>query len=238
MALITCPECGIENVSDTAISCPSCGYNIKKYVAIKQAEEERKKKAEIRKNRPQMSKKQKVLIVLFVMLVIAIFTASIIVLNAIKTKKSFEKDLSHIFDVNFNMTEADIIALESNKFENIEYERDYNYDNTFVILRFETYKDTDGEIRYNHQYWFDMSTQKLISVSYGDYYDYNVDKADRCQHVDYYYKSVNTIVMKSGWDEVESDTSWMFLNGNINGVKCKIWYEEASRWISLYSVSE
>ena len=29
MALIKCPECG-EMVSDTAKSCPSCGYKIKK----------------------------------------------------------------------------------------------------------------------------------------------------------------------------------------------------------------
>ena len=29
MALIKCPECGKENVSSTAESCPSCGYGIK-----------------------------------------------------------------------------------------------------------------------------------------------------------------------------------------------------------------
>ena len=31
MALIKCPECGRENVSSSAESCPSCGYNIKSY---------------------------------------------------------------------------------------------------------------------------------------------------------------------------------------------------------------
>ena len=29
MALVNCPECGRENVSDTADTCPACGYNIK-----------------------------------------------------------------------------------------------------------------------------------------------------------------------------------------------------------------
>lgn len=29
MALIKCPECGKENVSDSAESCPNCGYGIK-----------------------------------------------------------------------------------------------------------------------------------------------------------------------------------------------------------------
>lgn len=28
MALIKCPECGRENVSDSAEACPDCGYGI------------------------------------------------------------------------------------------------------------------------------------------------------------------------------------------------------------------
>ncbi len=31
MALVNCPECGRENVSDTALSCPSCGFNLREY---------------------------------------------------------------------------------------------------------------------------------------------------------------------------------------------------------------
>lgn len=31
MALINCPECGKENVSDQAAQCPNCGYDIKKH---------------------------------------------------------------------------------------------------------------------------------------------------------------------------------------------------------------
>ena len=31
MALVTCPECGKENVSDSAVSCPECGYAIKNH---------------------------------------------------------------------------------------------------------------------------------------------------------------------------------------------------------------
>lgn len=30
MALIKCPECGKENVSDSAVMCPNCGYSLKK----------------------------------------------------------------------------------------------------------------------------------------------------------------------------------------------------------------
>ena len=31
MALIKCPECGREKVSDSAESCPDCGFAIKNY---------------------------------------------------------------------------------------------------------------------------------------------------------------------------------------------------------------
>ena len=32
MALINCPECGKENVSDQAAQCPNCGYDIRKHL--------------------------------------------------------------------------------------------------------------------------------------------------------------------------------------------------------------
>jgi ubiquinone/menaquinone biosynthesis C-methylase UbiE len=33
MALVNCPECGRENVSDSARSCPGCGFDVKAYYA-------------------------------------------------------------------------------------------------------------------------------------------------------------------------------------------------------------
>jgi uncharacterized OB-fold protein len=39
MALVKCPECGRENVSSTAKSCPGCGYNIKAYYETEQQKE-------------------------------------------------------------------------------------------------------------------------------------------------------------------------------------------------------
>ena len=57
MALISCPECGREKVSDTTTSCPGCGYNIAEHFKrleeqqqqqkkIKQEEEKKKKEIE------------------------------------------------------------------------------------------------------------------------------------------------------------------------------------------------
>lgn len=44
MALINCPECGRENVSDSAESCPNCGYGIKAHFEKIKQEEERKER--------------------------------------------------------------------------------------------------------------------------------------------------------------------------------------------------
>ena len=32
MALIKCPECGRERVSDSALACPECGFGVRDYV--------------------------------------------------------------------------------------------------------------------------------------------------------------------------------------------------------------
>ena len=45
MALVTCPECGRENVSDSAVACPECGYGIKEHfdkIRIKEEAEKRR----------------------------------------------------------------------------------------------------------------------------------------------------------------------------------------------------
>ncbi len=41
MALVNCPECGKINVSDTAVSCPDCGFAIKDYYDKIKLEEQR-----------------------------------------------------------------------------------------------------------------------------------------------------------------------------------------------------
>lgn len=39
MALINCPECGKQNISDTALACPQCGFAIREYTEAKQREQ-------------------------------------------------------------------------------------------------------------------------------------------------------------------------------------------------------
>ena len=53
MALINCPECGKEGVSDSAISCPNCGYNIKNHFEKINREIELKKAKELKEKKEQ-----------------------------------------------------------------------------------------------------------------------------------------------------------------------------------------
>ncbi len=66
MALIKCPECGKDNVSDSAESCPNCGYGIKEFLErekrkqefqAKQALFEEKKKQEAEKLKDELDRK-------------------------------------------------------------------------------------------------------------------------------------------------------------------------------------
>lgn len=61
MALVKCPECGREKVSDSAVACPDCGFGIKEYydkvkqelIKKKRAEEQKKQKEELQKQKEQ-----------------------------------------------------------------------------------------------------------------------------------------------------------------------------------------
>lgn len=66
MALVKCPECGKENVSDSAESCPNCGYGIKTFFEHEQRKQtyqaqqalfEEKKKQEAEKLRAELDSK-------------------------------------------------------------------------------------------------------------------------------------------------------------------------------------
>lgn len=54
MALVKCPECGKENVSDTAVTCPDCGFAVKEhYDKIKKIEFEERIRRETAPKRQQ-----------------------------------------------------------------------------------------------------------------------------------------------------------------------------------------
>ena len=49
MALIKCPECGRENVSDKAEMCPDCGYGIKAHFEMIEVEKEQRRLEQAKK---------------------------------------------------------------------------------------------------------------------------------------------------------------------------------------------
>lgn len=60
MALVKCPECGKENISDMAEICPICGFNVKKHFEkVEALKKEELQKLEIEKNRLLLQEKQK-----------------------------------------------------------------------------------------------------------------------------------------------------------------------------------
>lgn len=59
MALVKCPECGRENVSDTAETCPSCGFNIKKHYDTVRAQQIQQKIHEIKLEQVKMPEEPK-----------------------------------------------------------------------------------------------------------------------------------------------------------------------------------
>lgn len=58
MSLIKCPECGKENVSDSAESCPNCGFGIKAYFEKIKREEEKQVALENYRKEQEAKKEQ------------------------------------------------------------------------------------------------------------------------------------------------------------------------------------
>lgn len=59
MALVKCPECGRENVSDSAASCPECGYAIKEHFDAIRLEEQKIAEEKKQKEKEEAEKKKK-----------------------------------------------------------------------------------------------------------------------------------------------------------------------------------
>ncbi len=84
MALINCPECGKENISDQADMCPNCGFGIKSYFDKKIQEEknqrEMNEKMQKRLERISMPKKPKISIVFIIIMIIFFILVSFVYL--------------------------------------------------------------------------------------------------------------------------------------------------------------
>ena len=106
MALIKCPECGREKVSDTADACPGCGYGIKEHL-INQREEKKKhtkeeergykkEEAVVLKEKADRGKKFFLRIIWILLLVVVIIISVIGIRGYLKKHKEIEaKDTAY-----------------------------------------------------------------------------------------------------------------------------------------------
>lgn len=230
MSLIKCPECGKDNVSDSAVSCPGCGYNIQAHIIKKQKQEENDKRlqqlqikkqlTDERKNDP-MYKKRKIQMICAVISVVFLVVLVIIFAQKHKTMKAYEKDLSSVFGIALDMTIEDIIEFEAIKYGHTEYNLEQVQDGKITRLEFAPYAETSLDTRYRHHYFFCIETGLLDSISYHD----NIGGDGKCKHIN----TIKNAVLKVSpdWDNKEYDDLFLYMNGNIDGVKCRIRYQNS-----------
>lgn len=252
MALIKCPECGKENVSDTATACPGCGYNIQEHTilvnqeiqraAAEEASRLRAKEQEerriARKNDPVYQKKKWTIISLAVLAVVVCIVL-IAVGSKLKEDNSFEKDLSSVFNISLDASIEDIIEFEASEFGHTEYGQEYIQDGKKIRLDFGPYVTADGETEYKHRYFFYTDGEKLDSINYmailGSWAD--DEEALKCEHV--HEIRLRALRISSEWDLNENDGLFLTMNGQINGTRCRVRYQSgAGEGICLFIDSE
>ncbi len=151
MALIKCPECGKEKVSDTAMSCPECGFNIHNYV-VKQRQlnniQAVKNTETVKKERNKSNKKIYTLIILLGAL--AVFVISFAIGYYRLSKKGGNTDVNDKINIEDNtgkkentsqpkkytkkeLTESIKNYIDENYSEQLSYDID-EYDDTMLIL--------------------------------------------------------------------------------------------------------
>lgn len=174
MSLIKCPECGKENVSDTALACPECGFSIKDYVEQKKKDE---KKIASRADLPDSQIKKKpigliillgVILLLFVSLGVALATSKKEIPEEISEETPKETTIEEVS----NITSLDLFAgADSSRVKELLGEPDkineYTLDG-FVQIPYTSYEynshDSFGELS------VDFVDDKVVRfLSYNDY---------------------------------------------------------------------
>lgn len=233
MSLIKCPECGKDNVSDSAVSCPSCGYNIQAHIVKKQKQEEnektlqqlqiKKQLADERKNNP-MYKKRKGQMICAIIAVVVLVVLVIIFAQKYKTMKAYEKDLSSVFGIDLDVTVEDIIEYEAVNYGHTEYNHGETHDGD-LRLEFAP-APFFSDVSYRHCYFFSKDTGLLETILYSDIID-----GKECKHIDTIKEAVLSV--SSNWDK--RDGLFFYMYGNIDNTKCHIRYESgAGRCMWLY----
>jgi len=198
MALIKCPECGREGVSDSAESCPSCGYGIKAYHEKITEEEnlfEEQRKSEtnqvqekinvtikqediissdlINYDNPEINimkknKKRKILIIGIVFIILAIII-TIITITVIKEKE--KKEASIILENNTENQFIDDIKYDINNMQQRSNDCEYIIDIVSTVWHSSIFdKGSRNDFNTNIKYLY-SGDEYLDTKTYNKGYD-------------------------------------------------------------------
>lgn len=155
----------------------------------------------------------KIALSVFVVVLIIIVCVSII---QSRSKTTYDRDLSFVVGLAFDMTIDDVIDFEKSAFGNTEYELSAENNR----LDFAPYKATEYSKadKYRHLYFFDKETGYLTKAVYRD-----ITGLSECSHAKKFCDTLITKIEK--WDKKTNKGLYKYAYGNINGVKCEIRYE-------------
>lgn len=182
MALIKCPECGREKVSDTAEACPDCGYGIRAHFEkvrqeedIKRKEEEkRKKEEEQNKNQSDTTSDDANMTELSPKLMLGIlgaFLALVIVIVAVQTSNENKKQDTIAQEAISFYNDGDYIEALDKKRELEKDDKLGDYEQKIILMgNFqELYEDEDGSytcVLYFLGHYEEFEQQGLVDTVY------------------------------------------------------------------------
>jgi hypothetical protein len=161
MALVQCPECGRE-VSETAVSCPNCSYDVKKHFDDIENERIQRKKEAIKLQRKEKKLKTIKVIIPLIIIVISGIVAAAINTGILSSRKTFASE-----DEMLNYLAHDC---ESWKLDN-DYKEEYLvfYDNNRCSLLTDgIFNGGEKIILHPKRGFFERNNEKYIILKSGD----------------------------------------------------------------------
>lgn len=200
MALINCPECDKE-VSATAVSCPYCGYGVKKHFDDIENERMRQEREVIRLQKKEKTTKTLKVVIPIIVVVVFVIMAIAINNSILSSRKTFEND--------DKMLEY-LTSYRSWKLDN-DYNEEYLVfynDNLSSLLTDGIMNGGEKIILHPKRGYFERDTKKYIILKSGDIV--NSDKTD------YYKPFYSKAPLEDGYSVLDIEVlSSKLENGNL-----------------------
>jgi len=226
MALVNCPECGREKVSQSATCCPSCGYDIKAHFnRIQRIEKRRAKSQRGRSSRRTRIRKMKLIIFALISITLVCCIAWVSISKYTdQIFKEFKIALNNFQSFSYTAFDSAMVTMN----DVIEYEK-----NTYNC---EEYKESTGKVG-TYLYFDNDSRHYLFRNGYLDEYTYIINSESE------FNNAVSEMTELFG--APENDMVKYIWLGNIGKHPVKIWIydtsslnEEFEAWIAIMYVDD